>query len=167
MLGLILTLKTLKMVKAKFTYEVSEFAGRNCIFIVDIGQQDTSVTNDIENVVAEICETENISAKDYMIVYQDSDGMWDGWDHKSKQFVSLQCANRFHAVRRYIKQQLGTGISISNINPTKMATKRKVTQEDLDKDPELASKGAILDEDFEFPDDAEGEEEDDDAEEGE
>lgn len=45
-----------------------------------------SVTNDIENVVADIAANEGINPLEYTIIYRNSESNWDGWDAKTESF---------------------------------------------------------------------------------
>jgi hypothetical protein len=83
-----------------YNYRITEAQGRNVILIEDLNLGGKSVTNDIENVVSTISKTEGIDTKDYMIVYRDSMGIWDGWNG---DFVALRATDWEAAVRRYIK----------------------------------------------------------------
>lgn len=56
--------------RAEYKYKIED----NLIFIEDAGGW-KSVTNDIENVLADIAKDNNISGK--KIMYKDSDGIWD------------------------------------------------------------------------------------------
>lgn len=94
------------MTKADFHYEILNFSGRDVILIEDLNRGNMSVTNDIENVVDEIAEGENLDPKDYMIVYADSAGSWDGWDATTKEFVPLVQNNWQNAINTYIAKQL-------------------------------------------------------------
>lgn len=93
--------------KSGYLHEVYSFLGRNIISIIDTGgPMQMSVTNNIENVIEEIEYKEQIDAKQYMIVYRDSDGTWDGWDEKKHDFISLNCKDVDDAVRKYISKQI-------------------------------------------------------------
>lgn len=97
------------MSKSNYTYTVTDKQGRNVIIIQDWGGSTAmSVTNNIENVVAEICAKEKIVSTDYMIVYEDSNGEWDGWDSKNDQFVLLSASSASEAISAYISHQLKT-----------------------------------------------------------
>lgn len=89
-----------------YKHEITDFAGRRCLIIEDLNQGGRSLTNSIEEVVTEICVFAKEDPCDLMIVYKDSEGVWDGWDHRNKEFVALTCENQWHAIRRYIKKQL-------------------------------------------------------------
>lgn len=90
------------MTKAKYSYSFFEQDGYQGIAIGDRGIDDTSVTNDIEGVVAEIEKVESVDAKKFIVVYRDSDDIWDGWDAITQKFVILCCSTRKSAVDDYI-----------------------------------------------------------------
>lgn len=94
------------MIKPNYNHRIKDFAGRNCIIIEDENLGGMSVTNAIEDVVKEIEKQERIEAINYMIVYKDSEGSWDGWDHRKKQFIHLDAETWPHAVEAYIQRQL-------------------------------------------------------------
>ena len=50
----------------------------NLIAIVDLDQGSKSVTNDIDNVVADIKDEIDGDLSGYAIIYRDSLGVWDG-----------------------------------------------------------------------------------------
>lgn len=93
------------MSQADYSYEIVDYHGRNVIVITDKDGR-LSVTNDIENVVTEIEDAEGIKARDFMIVYSDTEETWDGWDASTCHFVYLFELNWMDAVDEYIKQQL-------------------------------------------------------------
>ena len=92
------------MAKADYTYELKDFAGHSCIFIKDQNLGKMSLTNNIDEVVFEIEQKEKINADDSIVIYQDSEGLWDGYDVKTNNFISLDAGNQFHAARRYAKR---------------------------------------------------------------
>jgi hypothetical protein len=94
------------MARADFIHEVGHIKGRDVISVIDLNLGNMSVTNDIENVVRDIEVMEKVDAKKYLIVYQDSEGVWDGWDPKSGEFVALTAPNFSQAVERYIQKQI-------------------------------------------------------------
>lgn len=65
-----------------------------------------SVTNDIENVVDEICHKEKIVPNRYLIIYRDSNGIWDGFDYNRERFVSLGVKDADLAIDMYIRIQI-------------------------------------------------------------
>jgi hypothetical protein len=94
------------MTKADYEHFPTEHAGRLVLVIMDLDLGGRSVTNDIENVVAEIEQRQHINAKEYLVVYRDSMGNWDGWDHARKQFVALFTRTWQSAATEYIKIQI-------------------------------------------------------------
>lgn len=117
-----------------YTYKLEQFAGRNCILIEDLNSGGKSITNDIENIVAEISGIEHIDPAHFMIVYKDSCGYWDGWDHINNDFVSLFCDNAHEAIRTYIGIQLNTSLILHN--KTKKMQKDPKDGEDIAEAPQ-------------------------------
>ena len=74
------------MTKANYTYRVFG----KIIAINDLDMGNMSVTNDIENVVAEICNKEDINKEDFVWIYNDSEENWDGWDVLTEDFFSIR-----------------------------------------------------------------------------
>lgn len=79
-----------KKSRANFLYRIGEFDGQKILLIRDQNSGNISVTNDIENVVADIGTHEGLDPTEYMIIYRDSEGRWDGWDHKAQNFFFLR-----------------------------------------------------------------------------
>jgi hypothetical protein len=75
-----------KRSKAQFEYRIGERDGFKFLLIADKNFGERSVTNDIENVVADIADFEGITPTEYIIIYRDTEGNWDGWDAKSGNF---------------------------------------------------------------------------------
>lgn len=94
--------------KADYTHEITHFNGRDVLKIEDMNIGNISVTNDIENVVTDIARMENIDPCRYMIVYKDSEGLWDGWDHRVWEFIPLQCDTWQESVNKYISLQVNS-----------------------------------------------------------
>lgn len=88
---------------ARAYYNAREIPPHKIWSIVDEDRGRMSVTNDIENVVGEICTRQNIEAKDYKWIYRDSEGMWDGWDPVREDFISLGADNEKDAIQFIIK----------------------------------------------------------------
>lgn len=86
--------------KSDYTYTVYD----GLIQIIDLDKGRASVTNNIENVVREICDKEQLQADQYMIIYRDSEGDWDGWEPK-RGFIYLgekspdKALERYHALK--------------------------------------------------------------------
>lgn len=92
--------------KSNYTYSVTDISGRNVIAIEDLNNGGMSVTNNIENVISEIENAEKIDAKCYMVIYKDSNGIFDGFDCKTGDFFPLNKNNLTEAITEYINQQL-------------------------------------------------------------
>lgn len=73
------------MNKADYTYNIKG----NKLSIQDLNLGNMSVTNSIEDVVEEICKKNNLDPNILEIIYRDSDGHWDGWDHLTQTFIYL------------------------------------------------------------------------------
>lgn len=86
------------MPRVDYTYTLENHDGNRVIAIVDQNLGGTSVTNAIEHVVDEIAELESLDPMKCVIVYRDSDGQWDGWDHKSRNYIPLIGTNWQDAV---------------------------------------------------------------------
>lgn len=89
-----------------YTYQIKTYNGRACIVIQDNNTDGKSVTNNMENVIDEICHKEEINPADYIIIYQDSQGLYDGWNYSKQDFVILQVSNWETAVELFIRQQV-------------------------------------------------------------
>ena len=98
------------MIKSDYIHKIEEFAGRNVIVIEDLDLGGKSVTNNIENVVREIEVMEKVNASDYMIVYKDSEELFDAWDKRKEQFIPLRKSHWKGAVIKYIQLQLEQSI---------------------------------------------------------
>lgn len=99
------------MARADYMYKTTTCSGRNVLVIEDLDLGNTSVTNDIETVISEIAAVEKINPANWMIVYADSDGRWDGYDYRSKQFISLNENDYRDGVDKYILKQLAVAIN--------------------------------------------------------
>lgn len=97
------------MLRANYSYQIKDIQGRNIISIIDLynaSYPTKSVTNDIENVITDIERKESLDANNYIVVYRDTDGNWDGWDTRAKEFVSGNSTDENEAIRNLIKKQL-------------------------------------------------------------
>lgn len=63
-----------------------------------------SITNNIENVLAEIVQKQSLNLNKAIIIYRDSTGKWDGWSYNDDDFVILQETSEERAVIEYQKQ---------------------------------------------------------------
>jgi hypothetical protein len=99
------------MRRADYTYIVGTCSGRNVIIIEDLDLGNVSVTNDIKNVIKEIVSVENFDPCQYLIVYKDSSGFWDGWDYAKHDYVALQEEDYRDAIDKYILKQLAVAMA--------------------------------------------------------
>lgn len=77
--------------RAKYRHRKEQIGKRKLILIRQAGVGIT-LTNDIENVVADIMELEGLDDDDitqYLVLYEDTEGRWDGWDQGAQQFILL------------------------------------------------------------------------------
>ena len=88
--------------KSDYDYSIYFINDNKIISIIDRNRGRMSVTNNIENVVSEIAVENNLNPNEYLIIYKDSEGMWDGWEFKSKRFIRLNCNTERNATERYI-----------------------------------------------------------------
>lgn len=73
--------------KSSYTYTIEDHLGRKWIVIQDQNLGRMSVTNDIENVVNDICQVENITTEEHLIIYQDSESEWTGYNLELDKFI--------------------------------------------------------------------------------
>lgn len=89
--------------RARFDYNLDTYKGNKVMYITDQGgPTDLTVTNDIENVIADICAREEIKASDYIILYKDGEGNWDAWDAEYENFIILGENNSLDALSVYL-----------------------------------------------------------------
>lgn len=91
------------MQHAIFNYKVIDFEGRPAITIIDEDLGGKSVTNDIQYAIKRIEREKGIDADNYLIVYRDSNGDWDGWNNKEQRFISINAPDENTALR-FIKR---------------------------------------------------------------
>lgn len=75
-----------KKSRANFQYRIGVVDDQKVLLIWDQDLGNMSVTNDIENVVADIAAHEGIDPVAHLIIYRDSEGRWDGWDGATEDF---------------------------------------------------------------------------------
>lgn len=78
-----------KQSTANFLYRIGHINYQAVLLIWDKDRGNRSVTNDIENVVADIAFNHAIEAKEHLIIYRDSTGRWDGWDAEKAAFFPV------------------------------------------------------------------------------
>ena len=87
------------MSKSNYHY----FFNRGVLCIIDENRGNMSVTNCIEDVVHEICENEGIDKSSLLVIYKDSDGIWDGWDDSKQSFILINQKNIDDAIDKIKK----------------------------------------------------------------
>ncbi len=74
------------MARADYVYTLTD----DVLSIIDLDQGGKSVTNDIDNVIADVSAIEGVDPQDLKVVYRDSDGIWDGYDPVKCRFIPLR-----------------------------------------------------------------------------
>lgn len=92
-------------VRAQYNYAILERYNRKYVLIEDKNMGEMSVTNDIENVVDEICQTNKINPETVAFLYKDSEGVWDGYDRKRNRFIYLGAINSQSAIEKFYDLQ--------------------------------------------------------------
>lgn len=75
------------MVHASYSYKIS--SDKKLVMITDNDTGQMSVTNDIENVIAEICEINDLDADSKVWIYKDSQGIIDGYNPTGDCFYHI------------------------------------------------------------------------------
>lgn len=78
-----------KKSRANFLYRIGEVDAIQVLLVWDKDLGNVTVTNDIQNVIADISEYEKINLVDHLIIYRDSLGRWDGWDAWQHEFFPI------------------------------------------------------------------------------
>lgn len=89
-----------------FDYKKEGYLNIRFLLIEDVGDHtiNLSVTNDIQNVVLNICEKEIENPESIVIMYRDTMGYWDGYVFKTDSFFSLLGSKlEEQAIEVYIK----------------------------------------------------------------
>lgn len=73
------------MTKADYSYKIND----DVISIIDLNKGNMSVTNDIENVIADIYSKEKLNPVFHKIIYRDSYGTWDGFNLSTNSFYFI------------------------------------------------------------------------------
>ncbi|MGB3452915.1 MAG: hypothetical protein WBA59_03695 [Moheibacter sp.] len=92
-------------VRAQYNYAIVEKYNQKHVLIEDKNMGEMSVTNDIENVVDEICQTNKINPENAVSLYRDSEGVWDGYDRKTDRFIYLGANNSQSAIEKFYDLQ--------------------------------------------------------------
>lgn len=102
------------MGRAEYLYFFKIVHKRRVISITDLDGP-VSVTNDMENVLADIIRLENktrvnsIPLEECIVIYRDTDGNVDGYDVKTQTFYPVRKEGLEDAVMHCILREGGTG----------------------------------------------------------
>ncbi len=95
------------MQQSDYKYRLTEHTGRTFLLIEDLNLGNRSLTNDIERVVKLIHRKENLAPSQVIVIYKDSEGVWDGYESGKYDVVSLGGAKEWAiAAERYINLHL-------------------------------------------------------------
>lgn len=82
--------------KSNYNHAFRTIKGRPFLMIEDLGGVNISsgfaamsVTNNIENIVAYVCDKNKTNPVEHYIIYKDTDDVWDGFEFSSQQFFSI------------------------------------------------------------------------------
>ncbi len=88
-----------------FAYYFKEWQGKLFLCIEDTpGNNGKSLTNSIEDVVENIDNAEDVDVNECLIIYRDSDDVWDGWDNVNNTFIYLGCSTAEQAMKKYYEK---------------------------------------------------------------
>lgn len=76
---------------------------KDYILIVDLDMGGMSVTNNIENIIEQICFENNLDPNDMYCLYKDSCGDIDGYNYRTNQFFILSDRLNKLFEKRFIK----------------------------------------------------------------
>lgn len=102
------------MNRADYTHQIMKvneenaFIHHDVLLINDLDLGNTPVTNDIENVVADIAKLENVDPEKLIILYCDSDNLWNAWDHSKQIFIELIEETWEQAFKTFLQKQLNS-----------------------------------------------------------
>lgn len=79
------------MSRCSYTYTVRTANDVSVLCLEDKGVG-MSLTNGMEDVIEELQISFKKEGKPFpsLVIYKDTDGMWDGWDIKKEEFIMLQ-----------------------------------------------------------------------------
>lgn len=75
--------------RSDIEYGVGNVFGKDVLWILDLDLGGKSVTNNIEILANKLCFMMRLDPKECLIVYQDTERHWDGWDAKEGRYVHL------------------------------------------------------------------------------
>lgn len=82
-------------------YKILRDYTKPIIAIVD-GKSGKTVTNSIEDILRVIGKAEEIDIKKYLVIYKDTNDIWDGWDTVNEDFIPLNQKTMIDAIREII-----------------------------------------------------------------
>lgn len=89
-------------VRAAYTFTIAVRNGQKIIIITDLDHRSMSVTNDIENVLAEIAWIEVIDPSFCKVLCRDAQGNIDEYDSRKKIFVTLDARTEETAINKVL-----------------------------------------------------------------
>ena len=94
------------MSKSDYDWDIVKHEGQEVLSIIDLNRGRMTVTNNIENVIAEI--KQELAQQGYilpsLIIYKDSDNCWDGWDFVEQDFIFLFEKSSQSAIEKLIRK---------------------------------------------------------------
>lgn len=91
--------------RSSFTFNLTERSGIKFIVIVD-NNVGVSVTNNIENIIQYISEEENIDISEFVIIYKDSEGVWDGFNPITQDFIVISAESEEDAIENFTSNRV-------------------------------------------------------------
>lgn len=91
-----------------YSYFITKTQGRDCVIITDNSNKGSfmTVTNAIDKIVEKIQKEEGIDANEHLIIYKDTEDIWDGYDFKTNTIFFLDADNWHEAILIYINKLL-------------------------------------------------------------
>ncbi len=86
------------MARADYVYTLTD----DILSIIDLDRGGKSVTNDIENIIADVSEIEDVDPADLKVVYRDSEGIWDGYNPVTDSFIPLRASSDIEAIAKLL-----------------------------------------------------------------
>jgi hypothetical protein len=86
------------MSRCKYSYSIKTYHGVDVLVLIDkYSGNSMSLTNGIEDVYSEINSLDILPKK---VIYRDTDGVWDGWDPKTNEFIILNASSETEALEK-------------------------------------------------------------------
>ncbi len=86
------------MARADYVYTLTD----DILSIIDLDRGGKSVTNDIDNIIADVSEIEDIDPSEIKVIYRDSDGIWDGYNPVKYSFIPLRASSDIEAISKLL-----------------------------------------------------------------